>query len=158
MDNTIEVIKIAWQADDHTHRDKSVDYYWTVSLVSLVLIVLCFILKNALLGVILLIGTVLYLYIISRPPRILDMRITEKSINIDDSVIDFELIESFRIIDTPDGPELLLVLKKSMNPRVSLPITQDISNTIRNIMLEKVPEDEKIVPHMGARVVSRFKL
>jgi hypothetical protein len=158
MDNNIEVIKIAWKADDHVHREKSIDYYWTVSLVSLVLIVLCFIFKNALLGVILFIGTFLYLYIMSRPPKLLDMRITEKSINIDDSVIDIEVIESFRIIETIDGPELILLVKKSMNPRISLPLNQDITNTVRNIMLEKIKEDDKIMPHMGARVVSRFKL
>lgn len=158
MDNTIENVKISWSAKEHVHREKSIDFYWGFGLVGLVLVIVAFVLHNALLGIIILLGTGLFIYSSIKGPQEIYCAITDKAVIIGDDVYNFDKIIFFRVMDTLDSSELILNIRRNYSPFVSVHINKEDKQKIYNILIEIVEENDKILPSLGSSLISRLKL
>lgn len=151
-------ILISWTTPEHVHHDRSIDFYWIVGLITIVVSVLAFIFKDALFGVFILIGGGLYAYVNHKKPNDVTVTINEKQIIIGDDIYLISKIQYFRIVQIKDEYELVLSIRQSYSPVVSVCIPGDIVNQTREILLTMIEESENSVPPIGRRFMARYKI
>ena len=157
MENEKTVL-ISFSTEEHVHYDRTNDFYWGVGLATLVLVVLAFIFRDGLFGILLLIGVGMYFYISLKKPKSLDVVITNKDILIGDDLYKIENIESFNILDLKEGKELVLSTKRTYQPMVSVCIPYSVSQNTKEILDSMLFLDEKLMPHIGRRFMSKYKI
>jgi hypothetical protein len=69
---------ISWSTPEYDKKDHTVDWYWTVGLVTLVAIALCIYFKDFLFGFLLFIGIGTLTFLSTRDPQTIDITITYK--------------------------------------------------------------------------------
>jgi hypothetical protein len=153
-----ENILISWTTPEHVHHDRSIDFYWIVGLITIVISILAFILKDGLFGVFVLIGGGLYAYVNYKKPNDVTVNITDKKITIGDDMYLISKIQAFRIIQIKDEYELVLLIQKSYEPAVSVCIPNDFVVPTRELLLTMIEESENAVPHIGRRFMARYKI
>lgn len=151
---------ITFSTLEHTHYERSVDFYWTVGLIAAAVAALAFIFKDILFGVLILIGGGLYGYASWKRPQEVSVVITDKDISIGDDWYPIEKIESFRVADIAGDTrkEMILVIRRAYHPIVSVSIPEGLDMQVKEVLSRMLPVNETVVPHIGRRFMARFKI
>jgi hypothetical protein len=157
-ENNPNNILLSWTTPEHVHHERSIDFYWIVGLISVVVSVLAFILKDGLFGFLALIGGGLYCYSNWKKPNNVDVIITDKEIAIGYDVFLISKIQYFRIIKIKDEYELVLNIRQTYQPVVSICVPNDMVDKTRELLGSMIEESETIVPHIGRRFMARYKI
>jgi hypothetical protein len=72
--------KISWKALEYKRKEKTADWYWAVILIALSIVVISFIVNDALFGILIIIATGLLLSISLTPPKVFEISINQKGI------------------------------------------------------------------------------
>jgi hypothetical protein len=157
MDNS-RIELISFETEEHKHYNRSVDFYWTIGIVAVVVCVLAFIFGNGLFGVLVVIGISMYGYASSRNPNIIKIVLTNKDISIGDDNYAISKIESFNVMDLKGEKELVLSIRRPYQPIVSVCVPEDLHNTLRGALSSVLTEDPNLMPHIGRRMMARYKI
>lgn len=157
MDDQKNVL-LTWTAPEHIHRERSIDFYWALGLITLGAAVLAFILRDGLFGALLLIGGGLYGYISWKKPVDVTAVVSDKDITIGDDVYPIAKIKSFRVMDIKGEKELVLEITRTYQPIVSTCVPEDIAYPLRDLLRGMLFEDETLLPHVGRRFIARYKM
>lgn len=157
LDNEKQVL-YSFTTKEHTHYERSIDFYWAVGIIGVVLAVLAFILKDALFGVLIIIGFFLYGYSSYKKPVDVDVVITNKDITIGDDKFIIAKVSAYRILDIGDEKDVVFLIKRTYQPRVSVTLPEGIADSLKNALNQILEEDTTIVPHVGRRFMARFKI
>lgn len=157
MDNEKQVL-YSFTTKEHTYYERSIDFYWAVGIIGVVLSVLAFLLKDALFGVLIIIGFFLYGYSSYKKPVDVDVTITNKDITIGDDLFAISKVSAFRILDIGNEKDVVFLIKRSYQPRVSVTLPDGVADSLKNALNQILEEDTTIVPHVGRRFMARFKI
>lgn len=123
-------------------KDRHPDWLWTVGLISVLGAVLCFFYGNIFFGIFLIVaGAVVIIYAL-RDPKELDITIDESGIKINELVFDYKAVTAFWLDETGKEDKLLLLVKGTFVPQLSLPIVGVRSDDIRTILSKHAKEEE----------------
>ncbi len=123
-------------------KDRHPDWLWTVGLISVLGAVLCFFYGNIFFGIFLIIaGAVVILYAI-RDPKELTITIDESGIKINELSLDYKAVTAFWLDESGKEDKLLLLVKGSFVPQLSLPIVGVRSEDIRELLSKYSKEEE----------------
>jgi hypothetical protein len=90
-----------------------------------------------------LIGVVGYIYM-NKEPRTLNFIITEDGVVAGREIYEFDNLESFWIFYSPEDIKVISLRTKShMVPHVHIPIHNEDPVKIREILLERIPEEKQ---------------
>ncbi len=151
-------ILLTWTTPEHIHRERSIDFYWALGLITLAASVLAFILRDGLFGALLLIGGGLYGYISWKKPSDITTIISDKDITIGDDVYPIAKIKAFRVMDIKGEKELVLQIAQTYQPIISTCVPEDIAYPLRDLLRDMLFEDETLLPHVGRRFMARYKI
>ncbi len=157
MDNQKTVL-INFSTDEHAHYNRSNDFYWGLGIITLAAVVLAFIFKDGLFGVLILIGAFMYGYSSWKKPNTVGVVITDKDITIGDDLYLITKIESFHVVDLKGEKELVLCVRRNYEPIVSVCVPDEIALDVKNALSSMIVEDEKLFPHIGRRFMARYKI
>ena len=157
MDNTKEVL-LNFTTQEHKHYDRTVDFYWAIGLIGIALATTAFIFKDGLFGVLILIGFGLYGYVSWLKPKDIEVVITNKDITINQDIYQISKIDSYRILDIKGDKELILAIRRTYEPIVSVCIPNEYEQVIKNTLGEMVEYNDSIVPYIGRRFMARYKI
>ncbi len=157
MDNQKTTL-INFSTEEHTHYNRSNDFYWGLGIGTLVAVVLAFIFKDGLFGVLILIGSVMYGYSSWKKPAIINVSISDKDIIIGDDLYLISNIESFHVLDLKGEKELVLSIRRSYQPIVSVCVPEESAFTVKDVLSSMLIEDDKLMPHIGRRFMARYKI
>src|ERR1035437_3915702 len=87
--------KISWKALEYKRKEKTADWYWAVILISLSIIIISFLTKNALFAVLVIISTSILLFISVTAPRLIHISINQKGVTVDKELYPFVTLDSF---------------------------------------------------------------
>jgi len=140
-----ELPTFKWEALEHEIKKRPKQWYWiTTSL--LMGIIIYAIIANAIIMAItfLLIGTLGYIFINTRP-RIIKMEINPDGIQVDNRFYKHDDVESFWIFyELDDDFKMIsLILKNKYSPYVRIPIGQANPLIIREVLLQYHPEKKQ---------------
>lgn len=133
---------IEWSIAEHTFKEKTNDWYWSVGVVTLALVVLSYFMKNFLFAVISLIGGISIFILGLKKPFTLHNKVTQKGVGSDDRFFMFDDIESFCIDEgVPEEPRLFLKMKSGIASHAILPIHEEDKDKIQNFLREHLKEE-----------------
>ena len=108
-----------WRTPTHMHIARSVDWYWSLGIMSLIGITLSIWLDDALFAIIIALATVTVGIISAREPREHDIYLHEEGITIDHDTYPFSMINSFWVeSESAVMPKLYLSTSSLMHPHL----------------------------------------
>lgn len=153
-----KTVLLNYVTEEHAYYHRSVDFYWALGLIALAIAVLAFILKDGLFGILILIGAGLYGYSSWKKPQEVSVVITDKDISFGEDIYPMDKIAYFRVMDIKGEKELVLNIRRTYHPVVSISIPDGLDAPVREVLSPMVEENTSLVPHIGRRFMARFKV
>jgi hypothetical protein len=133
---------LSWKTLEFEKKDRSPDWIWTVGLVSVLSSVVSFFYGNIFFGIFLLIaGAVTIIYALKHPKE-LSVTISELGVSINEELIDYKNITSFWLDETGKEVKLLLLVKTSFIPTLSIPLERVSASQVREAIAPYAKEEE----------------
>jgi len=146
-------VLISWKTKEYEHRPKSIDWYWTVGIISVGLIAVAIMMKNAMFVILIMLGGFSIALFSARRPNIVDFAVTVRGIQINSNLFPYDDLESFWIhYDPPHKKELGIISKKALMPRIVIPFGDTDPNDVREHLinfLEEKHHEEGISESIG---------
>ena len=142
--------EIRWRDYEYTYHPKTVDWFWGLGLISIVIAGISIYFGNLLFGLLVLIGAVSVGLFAIREPKEIDYVLSEKSVNIGETVYRYLDLESFFVDEQRDNNKLILLMKKFFVPYIVITIKNHSADEVRDFMLKKLLEAEHHEPLIHA--------
>jgi hypothetical protein len=136
---------ISWSTPEYDKKDHTVDWYWTVGLVTLVAIALCIYFKDFLFGFLLFIGIGTLTFLSTRDPQTIDITITYKGLKVRDQEYPWRNLKAFWVEERPQHngkTHLLLITDRMYVPMIALPIGDIDPEILRKALTPHMKEEE----------------
>lgn len=133
---------ISWKTVEFEKKDRHPDWIWTAGLIFGVAAVLSFFYGNIFFGIFLCVAGVAVIYFALQEPQEITIELTEKSLFINERAIDTKKITGFWIDESQKTDKLLLAVKGSITPMMSLLIENVESQKVRDAFSTVCPETE----------------
>lgn len=132
---------LEWSVPEFTFNKKSNDWYWAVGIITLALVVLAYFLDNFFFAAIAIIGGFVVMLYGAKRPEMLEIKITEKGVNVNKTLFLTNDIDAFSINeDLPEEPRLFIKLKKGFSHFIVVPIIagqeKKVSGFLKNFLNE----------------------
>lgn len=133
--------EISWKAEEFEYVEKSTDWYWTVGIISVVLIVGAILLENILFALLIFIATVTLVLHAIKKPDIVTFRLTSKGVYIDTVLFPYQTLDSFWVEHNEHEQKILLRSKKALMPYIVIPIEDVHPDEVRAFLLAHLDEE-----------------
>jgi hypothetical protein len=146
---------LSWTTQEFEKKERHPDWLWTVGLVFTLGAVVAFFYGNIFFGIFLVIaGAVVIIYAL-RNPKSLTIAIEDKGIRINGDLIQYEKIIQFWLDETDKPDKLLLRVKGSFVPTLSLPLEGVSTETVRSA-LKPYATEEELRESTSVKIFDRF--
>ena len=146
--------RILWKAPEHGYREHSADWYWAAGIITISLAIAFFILGNALLSIIVILGVGTLLVSAKRPMSFVECELSAQGIRTNGTLYPWDTLLSFWVDKSTDKKTgavtriILLTSKKPLAPQIIIPLgndapMEDIRATLAH-MLEEQPQVEPV--------------
>lgn len=133
---------VYWEAPEHRHVEKTMDWYWVVGIIAISASIASIIFENILFGIVILLGAVVVTLYNHREPRIISFEISSRGVRIDRDLYYYSSLESFYIDDTnPYGPQLLIKSRGLLTQLLIMQLPEEHLDSIEDILESKLPEE-----------------
>ena len=134
---------VTWEAPEH-HRagERSSDWYWILGIATIAIFVVAVLLNNILFGLLILLAASVVVLVSFREVRVLPFAVTTRGVRIDDRLYPYSTLEAFCIDeDNVSGPQLLLKSKHYFVPLLIMPLPDDASDEVEEIIETRLPTE-----------------
>jgi len=138
---------ISWRAYEYIHEPKTADWYWALGIIGLSIAGAAVIFGNyifALLAIVVIISLAIHAH--HHEPRLVDFKLTEKGVRIDDIFYPYKTLESFAIEthETEIGTfaKIFIKSKKTLMPLIVIPIAEVHPDDIHEYLSIFIEEGE----------------
>lgn len=131
-----------WTAYEHEHIERGSDWYWALGIVAVCIAVTAILLHDFLFGVLILLAAVTIALLSRVPPDLSHFEISERGIQVNNTLHRFDQIISFWVDETHRGgrPLLLVDTTKFMSPNLIIPIEHVDPRLVRAYLVERCEE------------------
>lgn len=134
--------KIEWQAPEYKHEEKSVDFFWTIGVIALVMFVIAVWQQNFVFAIFILVSAAsLFLFSI-RHPQIMTFVIETSGLTLGKDKYEWKKIKGFHIKKESDKAVLLVEIDKYLLPVYTIPLPLDIADQVRDSLTKVTPNIE----------------
>jgi hypothetical protein len=133
---------LSWQTLEHTHGERSADWYWGVGAVAISLIILCIFFDNYLLGVIIALGTFAAIVHAQKGPELVYHELNHRGVIVEKIFFPYHNLRSFWIDFIAHRPRLVIRPKKQFAPLLVMPLDDLDDEIVRDYLLSHLPEIE----------------
>lgn len=137
-----EINEFYWRAAEYNLKKKDINWYISLFLISLILIIFAILQKNFLFIIFILLTTSFLIYLNRTKPRILDFKVDSLGVNIGQELfLKYEDLEGFGFYEKQDSlDELVLKTKKGISHYFFIPIDKTSKDKVKEILIKKIPE------------------
>ena len=133
---------ITWKTLEFEKKDRHPDWLWTVGLVAAIGATLCFFYNNVFFGIFLVLAGAITIIYALHDPKELTVLIDESGIHINDTNYDYKRVPSFWLDESGKEDKLLLLVKGSFVPMLSLPLSGVKAEDVRAVLTKYTKEVE----------------
>jgi hypothetical protein len=135
----ININKVEWDALEYNHKERSVDWYWSVGLITIVVCVIAIWTKSYVFGIFLLIaGASLVLFSIRHPQKV-NFSIETSGLTMGKDKYEWSRIKGFDIKKGEDISKLLIETNKHFLPVYTIPIPNDLVPEVKESLQKIIP-------------------
>ena len=139
--------KISWRALEYKRKEKTADWYWAVILIALAIVVISFILHDALFAILIIISTAILLSFSLVAPKTVKISMDQKGIIVEKEMYPFATLESFWVESVnEENQKIILKSKKVIMPLIIIPLEEYHHLDVREFLLKYLPEVEMHEP------------
>ncbi len=132
---------INWEAPEHYYSEKGKDWFFSVTIIFIALVIAAIIFDNVLFALLLAISGVVLTIGATKKPDIILFSISVRGIRVGDDLYPYDTLRSYYIDEENwRGPELLILTKKRFTPLIVIPLPEDYIDDVEDIMLGRLPE------------------
>ncbi len=147
---------ISWTTPQYIYREKTVDWYWIVGIVTISIVLICIIFQNLILAILIFISAFLLTILGSRKPKNIQIVIHAKGIRADNVEHPYKEYYSYWVqLDDP-YPRIILKPKKVLSTYITFLIPREKSDSIQKALGRFLKEErheesllEKIFIYFG---------
>ena len=137
-----QLAAITWEGPEHSYTEKSGDWYWILTIITLSVAVAVFLFGNLLLSlVILLSGAAIALLSVRRPAQV-PFSVSTRGVRFGPDVFPSSTLAAYHIEEADMGAHLLLRTKRKRVSLLVIPIPVEHIDEINQLVSEKLPEEE----------------
>lgn len=136
---------LSWSAPEYHAKKHSIDWYWSVGLVTLIVVVLAIYFKNYLFAFLIFLGVATLVYLSVRGPETVTIVITNKGIRVRSEFYTYRALKAYWVEEEPQpngDRHLLLLTSRLYLPMLALPLGDVAPETIRRAIAEHLKEEE----------------
>ena len=138
----IIINKIEWTAPEYSHKEKSVDFLWTIGLATLIAFALATWFGNYLFGIFIIISGASLIFFSIREPQEVNFSIETSGVTMGKDKYDWKKIKGFNIKKQEEKAVLLLEIDKYLLPVYTIPLPLELYNEVRDSLLKIIPNIE----------------
>lgn len=140
MEETV-IDTIEWSAPEYTHKERTMDWYWTIGLIALVGAIVAIWFHSYVFGIFILISGACLILFTMREPQIMNFSIKTEGLEIGKDKHTWKEIKGFHIKQSTPYSKLLVMTSKKFLPIYTIPFPPEISSHLRE-------EIEKVTPNI----------
>jgi hypothetical protein len=148
--------EVTWTTLEFEPQDRHPDWNWYVGLISAIIAAITFFYGDIFFGIFIVVAGITVIIYAIRPPKHLTIRIIEQGVVINDDITPYASITQFWLDETDKPDKLLLLVKGSFVPLLSLPLEGVTAETVRAALKPHTTEaflresrSIKIFEHLG---------
>jgi hypothetical protein len=135
-----------WNTLEYKEKNRSVDWYWAVGIITIAIVVIAIFLQNFLFAVLILISVGTLMMFAIRSPKVMECTVNERGIILEKYLHPYSELEAFWISNSESEPKLILKSKKQIMPLTIISIEEVDPSELRVYMLNFLDEKEMEEP------------
>lgn len=140
MDNKPKVTPHTWTGPEYAHKEKSMDWLWTIGLITVVGAIATLYLHSYIFGIFILVSGASLIFFSVREPLNVTFTITGDGITIAGKDFPYSKLKGFNIIEYPTYSRLLVMTDGHFLPVINLPLPLSSQNEAYDILIKFIPE------------------
>ena len=140
--------KIEWNTQEYIHREKTIDWYWIVAIVTISIALIAVILNDVIFAILILISAFTLSIYSSRKPKIIDVQIDSFGILVGKTRHQYGGLESFWIETRDAFPRIILKSQNRFASYITILIENVPPEEIRFVLARHLPEIELSEPFL----------
>lgn len=137
-----DIPSVYWEAPEHTHIEKSSDWYWAMGIIAVTASVTSIILNNVLFGIVILLGAMTVFITGNRKPRIIPFEVSVRGIRVENHLYPYTNLESWYLDEEHyTGPQLIVKSKKLLVPLIIIPIPEEFVQSVERLIAPRLIEE-----------------
>ncbi len=140
--------KITWETIEYLHREKTADWYWIVSIVTLSIALISIILNNIIFAILIIVASFTLSLLSSQKPKIIKAEVNNIGVLINKTLYPYKELDSFWVETRDHNDRILLKSKKILMPLISVFIDDVDPEEVRELLAEHLPEEEHREPFL----------
>ncbi len=133
----------SWDFPEFIKHQRGILWYLAAFLAVIGLLVFSLVSENFLFAVIIILSAIIVIYISRKNPRIINIKITDKGIVIENNFYPYSEIKNFWIINEPEARRLYIEFRSAFIPRLSIPYQDQDPNELREYLLLYLEENDE---------------
>jgi hypothetical protein len=131
---------LSWSALEFEEKERHPDWLWYAGLIFAIGATICFFYGNIFFGIFLIIAGASVVIFAQRKPGLLTITLGEKELSVNDEHIAWERVRQFWIDESGKPDKLLLLVKGTVVPMMSLPLEGVTAMAVRTELAKHAPE------------------
>ena len=131
---------ISWETAEHAYNEKTSDWYWIVGIVGLTIAILAWLFGNALLGGVMIVGTLTIMLHGAKRPRIIRVELNGNGVRIGSHFHPYNQLKAFSLDEESDPQVLVLDIKSPLLRDVHLFLHDISAENVRQFLLDHLDE------------------
>ena len=149
--------QISWRAPEYIHTHKTADWYWIVGIVTLSIAIIAVIFNNLIFGILVIVAAATLSMHASRPPRKIDIVISQLGVRIGNVFYPYDELESFWIetedMPTVIHPKIIFKSKKKLMFLITALLENQNPDEIEEYLAQHLPKIEHTEPFLEKLLV-----
>lgn len=150
--NTIE-----WKAPEYKHKERSMDFFWTIGIVAIVSAIIAIWFGNYVFAIFIIVaGGCLIMFTFKKPENI-EFAIDNDGLHIGKDMYPWKNIKSFDVKEGMPFGKLMVETSRKFLPIFTIPLPSDISNQVED-EFEKIAERKEIAESQSMAFAEKIGL
>jgi hypothetical protein len=132
--------EIYWDWYEYEFQEKTADWFWIFGTIAVLLIIICVILGNFLLGLIILLSAFILGTYAKRPPAMITYGLGHNGVKHGEAIFRYDTIKSFWV--NKDRQHLIIESTRMVKPHIVIPLGDTDPEIIRQRLLPIIKEQE----------------
>jgi len=138
---------IRFISDEKINHHKTSDWYWVASIAAITILAVSALLGDTLFGIVIVLGLVTLVMHSRLPDATYRVEINEKGIRVENKLYPFDQVMSFSIDTEIDPHHLIIMSKRVVAPRISIPFSDVSGDEIAEVLRTHGVKEEKNPHH-----------
>lgn len=136
------ITNVTWESYAHYRDERSGDWYWIVSIITISLTVAILLFSNTLLAILVLLSGGVIMLVATKDVPTIPYAITTRGVRINDRLYPYSTLESYFISEeNEDMPMLLVKSQRWLMPLLTLPLPSEYIDEIEELISARLPEE-----------------